>query len=468
MHRIERDLIGEKEIPADADYGIHTARADENFSVSSRTVHPELIKALAVVKRAAAEANLQLGFIDEARGKAIIQAAAEIAAGERKEQFIVDALQGGAGTSTNMNMNEVIANRAIEILGGQKGDYSRIHPINHVNLSQSTNDVYPTALRLAVLRLQRPLADACAALHGALREKEAQFDGVLKVGRTELQDAVPITLGQEFSAWAGAIARDRLRYLQAGERLRYVNLGGTAVGTGLNADRRYLLLVMERLRDLSGLDVLAMDDRVDGTQNADVFVEVSGLLKTNAASLVKLSSDLRLLSSGPRAGLAEIRIPPVQAGSTIMPGKVNPVMAEMLTQAAYDVMGRDLAVTLAAQAGQLELNAFLPLIADSLLPAMETLSRAMRLFAERCIRGITADEGRCLHHLQNSVSLIAALLPRLGYDQASALAKQAIAQNRSIRVVLLESGAFSERELDELLKPEELARPGLAKGRASS
>jgi len=462
VYRTEQDLIGKMEIPADAYYGIHSARAAENFNVTGRMVHPELIKALAVVKQAAAETNIALGFLDQRIGSAIFQAASEVAEGKFADQFIVDALQGGAGTSTNMNVNEVIANRAIEILGGKKGDYALVHPVNHVNMSQSTNDVYPTALRIASIRLLVDLSEACAALQGALQVKEAEFAGVLKLGRTEMQDAVPITLGQEFSAWAEAIARDRWRLYKVEERLRQVNLGGTAVGTGLNAESKYIYSVIERLRALTGLGLARNENMIEGTQNADVFVEVSGLVKACAASLAKISSDLRLLSSGPRGGLGEIKLPDLQAGSSIMPGKVNPVLPEMVTQVAYQVMAGDLAITLAAQAGQLELNAFLPLVAANLLPTMESLSKAMRLFADRCIRGIKAVPEKCLANLYNSVSIITVVLPYVGYDVASNVAKKALQTGRPVKDVILEAGLFTEAELENLLKPGEVTRPGVA------
>ena len=460
-YRIEHDLIGSKEIPADAYYGIQTARAAENFKVSRQVVHPELIKALAVVKQAAAGTNMSIGLLDLETGQAILQATGEVADGKLAEHFIVDALQGGAGTSTNMNVNEVIANRAIEILGGEKGDYSLVHPLDHVNLSQSTNDVYPTALRIAAIRLLAPLSESCAFLQGALQAKEAEFAGVLKLGRTQMQDAVPITLGQEFSAWAEAIARDRWRLYKVEERLRQVNLGGTAIGTGLNAEKNYIYSVIERLRALTGLGLSRNENMIDGTQNADIFVEVSGLLKACATTLIKISGDLRLLSSGPRGGLGEIRLPDLQAGSSIMPGKVNPVIPEMLSQVAYQVMSQDLAISLAAQGGQLELNAFLPLIAANLLPAMETLSRAMRLLAERCIKGIEAVPEQCLAHLNNSIGIITAISPQIGYDVAAELAKTALQTSRPVRELILEAGLFTEKELEQLLQPRELTRPGI-------
>lgn len=463
MSRTERDFLGEKQVSAVAYYGIHTVRALENFTVSRQKVHPELIRAIAVVKQAAAEMNLSLKLLDPALGSAIFQAAAEVAEGRFADQFPLDALQGGAGTSTHMNVNEVIANRAIELLGGAKGDYGLVHPLDHVNLSQSTNDVYPTALRIAAIRLLQPLSEACAQLQGSLQKKEAEFAGVLKLGRTEMQDAVPITLGQEFSAWAEAIARDRWRLYKVEERLREVNLGGTAVGTGLNAERKYVFGVVEHLRSLTGIGLARDENMIDATQNADVFVEVSGLLKACAATLIKISGDLRLLSSGPRGGLGELRLPELQAGSSIMPGKVNPIMPEMMAQVAYQTIARDLAITLAAQGGQLELNAFLPLIAANLLPAMEEMAHAMRLFAERCIDGIEADPARCMSHLEYSASLATALAPLIGYDEAADLAKQALAKKVSVKSLLLSAGWFSAEELELLLRPEGLTRPGMVK-----
>ena len=463
MFRTETDFLGEKPVPAAAYYGIHTVRALENFAVSRQTVHPELIRAIATVKQAAAEMNMHLGLLDSRVGSAIFQAAGEIAEGRFADQFPLDALQGGAGTSTNMNVNEVIANRACELLDSPKGDYAVVHPLDQVNLSQSTNDVYPTALRIAAIRLLQGLAEACAQLQGALQKKEAEFAGVLKLGRTEMQDAVPVTLGQEFAAWAEAIARDRWRLYKVEERLREVNLGGTAVGTGLNAERKYVFGVVERLRSLTGIGLARDENMIDTTQNADVFVEVSGLLKACATTLIKISNDLRLLSSGPRGGFGEIRLPDLQAGSSIMPGKVNPVMPEMLAQVAYQTIARDLAITLAAQGGQLELNAFLPLVAANLLPAMEELTNAIRLFAERCVSGIEANSERCRFHLENSVALVTALAPLIGYDRAASLAKQALQTDSSVKKSLLDSGLFTAEELDTLLRPEALTRPGMVK-----
>ena len=458
MYRTETDFLGEKSIPIEAYYGIHTLRAAENFDVSRQKVHPELIRALAVVKQAAAESNMSIGLLDNTIGSAIFQAAGDIADGKFADDFIVDAFQGGAGTSTNMNMNEVIANRAIELLGGKKGDYHLIHPLDHVNKSQSTNDVYPTALRIAAIRLLLPLSEACAALQGALQRKEEEFSGVLKLGRTEMQDAVPVTLGQEFSAWAEAISRDRWRLYKVEERLRKVNLGGTAVGTGINAPRKYSYTVIERLRGLSGLGLARDENSIDGTQNADVFVEVSGMLKACASTMVKISSDLRLLSSGP---FGEIRLPQLQAGSSIMPGKVNPVMPEMVTQVAYQVIANDLAITLAAQSGQLELNAFYPLIAANLLPSLESMAKALRLFAEKCITDIEAMPEECLRHLKKSTALATVLAPLIGYEQAAVLAKKAIDSGQQIIDILLEEKVFTQEEIAELLQAQQLTRAGV-------
>ncbi|MDP3050555.1 MAG: aspartate ammonia-lyase, partial [Eubacteriales bacterium] len=336
----------------------------------------------------AAMANVEAGLLDDRRGAAITRAAEELAEGRWRDQIIVDALQGGAGTSTNMNVNEVLANRAIELLGGEKGDYRVIHPLDHVNLGQSTNDVYPTALRVAAIQQGRGLAQAMAELQGALQAKEKEFAAILKIGRTELQEAVPVTLGQEFGAWAEAIARDWWRLYKAEERLRQVNLGGTAVGTGLNASRRYTYRVIEILRELTGFGLARAENTFEATQNADVFVEVSGFLKAASVNLAKIAGDLRLLASGPRAGLGEIKLPPVQAGSSIMPGKFNPVIPEMVTQAAYQTMANDLAVSLAAASGQLELNAFLPLIAHNLLQSFTILTGATGILTVKCIRGV--------------------------------------------------------------------------------
>ncbi|MFZ5633315.1 MAG: aspartate ammonia-lyase [Bacillota bacterium] len=464
-YRLEKDLLGEMPVPAEAYYGIHTLRARSNFDVSGWKVHPGLLQALAEVKLAAARANLQAGLLPAELAEAICAAAREVAEGGLADQFIVDALQGGAGTSTNMNMNEVLANRAIELLGGRKGDYRLVHPLNHVNLSQSTNDTYPTALRIAAVRLVLDLSEAMAELQGALQEKEAQFAGVLKLGRTELQDALPITLGQEFGAYAEAIARDRWRLYKAEERLRQINLGGTAVGTGLNAPRRYIYQVVEELRQITGIGLARSENMVDLTQNADVFAEVSGLVKAAAVNLAKIAGDLMLLSAGPAGGPAEINLPPLQAGSSIMPGKVNPVIPEMVTQAAWQVMGADQVICLACASGRLDLNAFLPLVAHNLLNGMDTLARAARIFAGHCIKGITANEQRCRRWLEESGTLATALVPYIGYEEAARLAVQARQHNRTIKELALSANLFTGEEWQAIDIPRELTRPGVAGAR---
>lgn len=463
--RIEKDALGEVVVPRDAYYGVHTFRARENFAVSGTPVHRELIRALALVKKAAAMANVEAGLLDERRGAVITRAAEELADGRWRDQIIVDALQGGAGTSTNMNVNEVLANRAIELLGGEKGDYGIVHPLDHVNLGQSTNDVYPTALRVAAIQLGRGLAQTMAELQGALQAKEREFAAILKIGRTELQEAVPVTLGQEFGAWAEAVARDWWRLYKAEERLRQVNLGGTAVGTGLNASRRYTYRVIEILRELTGFGLARAENAFEATQNADIFAEVSGFLKTAAVNLVKIAADLRLLASGPRAGLGEIKLPPVQAGSSIMPGKFNPVIPEMVTQAAYQTMANDLAISLAAASGQLELNAFLPLIAHNLLQSFTILTGATGILTVKCIRGVQADAGRCRQLLDASQGVITAFVPYLGYEKAAEMVLRAVSMQRPVAEVLVDDGLFTREEVEAILRPEELTTPGVAGAR---
>lgn len=459
--RIEHDLLGERQLEDSCYYGIHTLRALENFPLTGRPIHPELVRALVTVKKAAAITNTSIGALDEKTAGAIVTACDEILRGELKDQFVVDCMQGGAGTSANMNVNEVISNRAIELLGGRKGEYSRVHPLDHVNLSQSTNDVFPTAIRIAAIRLLLPVSEAFAELQSAFQEKEEEFAGVLKVGRTQLQDAVPVLLGQEFGAYAQAVARDRWRLYKVEERLRQVNLGGTAVGTGLNAERKYIFRVIEKLRELTGLGLARAEHMMDPTQNADVFVEVSGLLKAAAVNLSKIAGDLRLLSSGPRAGFGEVLLPAVQSGSSIMPGKVNPVIPEAITQIAFRIMGNDMTITLAAQAGQLELNAFLPVIAHSLFEMLELLHKGLRVFIDRCIRGIRADTDRCRQLVEESFTLVTALTCHIGYEKATELARKCVAGNKTIRQVLSEEAVLEEAELERILNPVEMTRPGV-------
>ncbi|SHJ79901.1 aspartate ammonia-lyase [Propionispora hippei] len=457
--RWEKDLLGSKEIADEAYYGIHTLRALENFPISGYKVHPKLLEALVAIKKAAAEVNGELGHIPQEVAQAIAAAAEEVLAGGLREAFVVDALQGGAGTSTNMNVNEVLANRAIELLGGKRGDYERVHPLNHVNKHQSTNDVYPTALRMAAVWLLKPLSEACARLQQTFQDKEAEFASIIKVARTELQDAVPIMLGQEFSAYAQAVARDRWRLYKVEERLRQVNLGGTAVGTGLAADWQYIYRVNDRVRQYAKFGMARAENMIDITQNADVFVEVSGLLKALAVNIGKIANDLRLLASGPRAGLAEICLPERQAGSSLMPGKVNPIIPEAVNQASFHVIASDTAITLAAQAGQLELNAFLPLIAHHLLSSIDILTQSVTIFGSHCVAGIRANQSVCRNNLENSLVSVTALVPYLGYDTATAVVRQAAASGRTIAEVVQDMQLMEPEELDRILDPHHMTMP---------
>jgi aspartate ammonia-lyase len=457
--RIEHDLLGDLAVPKEAYYGIHTFRAAGNFSLSGILVHSELIRAIVLIKQAAALANRDTGRLQPSLAEAIITACEEILRGKFSGHFILDALQGGAGTSTNMNVNEVISNRASELLGGVLGSYSPVHPIEHVNLSQSTNDVYPTAIRIAAISLLKRLSKAFALLQEAFQAKEQEFAGIVKLGRTQLQDAVAITLGQEFGAFAQAFARDRWRLYKVEERLRVIPLGGTAIGTGLNANRQYIYKVTDYIQDLTGMGLARAENTVELNQNCDVFVEVSGLLKAAAVNLAKVAGDLRLLASGPRGGLGEISLPPVQAGSSIMPGKVNPVITEAVTQVAYQVIANDTAITLAAQAGQLELNAFGPLISHNLLQSLELLERAVTSLREKCVVGIGANEKRCLELLENSFALLTAISPVIGYERAGELSRQALELNLSITQILQENGLIKDPEIMRCLSSHNLTFP---------
>ncbi len=460
-YRTETDMLGTKKISNKAYYGINTARALENFNITGRTVNMKLIHGMVLIKKAAAMANMHLKQLDKDKAKAIMTACDEVLAGDLSDQFVVDPLQGGAGTSTNMNVNEVIANRAIEILEGQKGDYDLVHPLNDVNMSQSTNDVYPTALRIAAIRELRNTADAFANLQEALQIKENEFADILKLGRTQMMDALPMMVGQEFGAWSKAIARDRWRIYKVEERLRQINIGGTAIGTGMNASHKFIFLMTDLLQDMTGLGLARSEFPIDVTQNMDVFTEVSGLLKSAAVNLVKISGDLRLLGSGPRGDWGELNLPPVQAGSTIMPGKVNPVMAEMMGQVSMRVMANDFAITQAAMSGQLELNAFVPLIAESLLESLEILTNGVTAFREKCIEGITVNKDNTQKHLENSTALVTALVHHVGYDKSSQIAKIALREGKSIRQVVLEDGCLSSEALDNILNPFQITNPGI-------
>ncbi|MFA5327971.1 MAG: aspartate ammonia-lyase [Prolixibacteraceae bacterium] len=459
--RTETDLLGSREIPSDSLWGIHTQRAKENFQISGRPVHPELVRAYGVVKLACFQTNRKLGYFpDQIKAEAILQACTEMAEGLLTHHIIVDGLQGGAGTSTNMNVNEVIANRALEISGKEKGDYASISPLDDVNLHQSTNDTYPTALKVSAIRMIRKLEQSVLALQEAFQEKEKEFAQVVKIGRTQMQDAVLTTLGREMAAYAEAFNRDRWRFSKCEERLRVVNLGGTAIGSGLGAPRQYIFRVVDELREITGIGLARAENLIENTQNADVFVEVSGMLKACAVSLVKISNDLRLMSSGPDAGLAEIILPEKQAGSSIMPGKVNPVIPEAAAQAAMLVMGHDAVIAQAAASGNLELNQFMPLIAYSLLESIDLLVAATTTLRIHCIEGLKANEEQCRKNVLNSTAVITAIIPVVGYEKASELAKIVRRDHLSAQQVILKSGLVNELQLNELISPEAVCRLG--------
>ena len=460
--RKETDSVGEKEVPKDAYYGVQSLRAAENFKITNLKIHPELIKALAMVKKAAASANMEIGLLNKEIGDAIIKAADEVIEGSLHDQFIVDAVQGGAGTSINMNMNEVLANRAIEILGDEKGNYRRVHPNNHVNMGQSTNDVVPTAIRIAVINLKRGALEQLNNLHKALLDKAEEFDDVIKMGRTQLQDAIPIRLGQEFSAYASAIKRDIKRIEQNIDDLKVVNLGATAIGTGLNADQEYVENVTNFLSDITGLDFIQAEDLIDATQNVDPLVEVSSALKTCAVNLSKMANDLRLMASGPRTGINEIDLPAVQPGSSIMPGKVNPVIPEVVNQISFQIMGNDTTITMAAEAGQLELNVMLPVLVYNLFQSITMLKNGVETFTENAIKGLEANRDRCEGLLENSVGIITAINPHVGYEVAARIAKKALKTGKPVREIILEEGVLTEDELDKILNPYEMTEPGIA------
>jgi len=460
-YRIETDLLGTREIPADSMWGIHTARALENFQLSGKTVHPELVKAFGAVKLACFRTNRQLGYFSEIRkADAIEQACIEMSEGLLTKYTVVDSLQGGAGTSTNMNVNEVIANRAIELAGKEKGDYSFISPFDDVNLHQSTNDTYPTALKVAAIQMIRQLEQWVLALQEAFQVKEKELAHVVKIGRTQLQDAVLTTLGREMGAYAEAFNRDRWRFSKCEERLRMVNLGGTAIGSGLGAPRQYIFRVADSLREITGIGLARAENLIDNTQSADVFVEVSGMLKACAVSILKISNDIRLMASGPDAGFAEIILPEKQAGSSIMPGKVNPVIPEAAAQAAMVVMGNDVVIAQAASGGNLELNQFMPLIAHSLLESIELMSNAAKMLRTHCIQDLKANEEQCRRNVLNSTALITAIIPVIGYEKASEIVKTAREEQITVKQAILNSNLVNEQNLDELISPEVVCRLG--------
>lgn len=461
--RTEHDLLGDREVPADAYYGVHTLRALENFPITGSpiSVYPALIKALACIKQAAALANHELGLLDTARCDAIVGACAELLGGKLHDQFVVDVIQGGAGTSTNMNANEVIANRALELLGKKKGEYQYLHPNEQVNIGQSTNDVYPSALKIATWFGILSLIEAMEILRHAFEAKALEFKNVLKMGRTQLQDAVPMTLGQEFSTYAVMLGEDEERLREAALLICEINMGATAIGTGITAHPDYAPLVLKHLREITGIPLVTAPDLVEATQDCGAFVQLSGVLKRVAVKLSKTCNDLRLLSSGPRAGLGEINLPPMQAGSSIMPGKVNPVIPEVMNQIAFEVIGNDVTVSFAAEAGQLQLNAFEPIIAHSLFKSVTHLRNGCLALAERCVKGITANAEHLRASVENSIGIVTALNPYIGYANATSVAMEAHASGGRVYDIVLERGLLSRQQLDEILKPEGLTQPTL-------
>ena len=456
---MEHDSIGALNVPAEAYYGVQSMRAATNFQITHRPLHPVLIDSIVMVKKAAAITNEKSGKLDQQIAQAIIQACDEILNGNLRDQFIVDAIQGGAGTSANMNANEVIANRAIEILGGTKGDYSIVHPNDHVNMSQSTNDVIPTAGKITVLKLLPQTIKELEKLEKAMEEKEAEFDDILKMGRTQLQDAVPMRLGQSFGAFAHVLKRDIKRLKNVMDEMKVLNIGATAIGTAINVDPYYLANISYELSKVAGISLKQADDLIDATQNLDGFVSVSGVLKTCAVDISKISNDLRLMSSGPRTGLSEINLPARQNGSSIMPGKINPVIPEVVSQVAYLIIGHDYTITMAAEAGQLELNAFEPVLFHHLFESIDTLKEAAATLTKHCITGITANKGQCEEYIEKSVGISTALCPYIGYAKSAEIAKKSLKTGISVKELVLEEGLLKEEELKEILKPEKMTQP---------
>jgi fumarate hydratase class II len=463
--RTEKDPLGEKPVPADALYGIQTLRAVENFPISGLRPLPAFVDAVIRVKKAAALTHRETGRLEARLADAIVQAADEVLAGQHRDQFVVDVYQAGAGTSHNMNCNEVLANRANELLGAPRGAYAPVHPNDHVNMAQSTNDVIPTAMRLAVLATLPQLLVAMKGLAETFVAKGREFDGVVKSGRTHLQDATPIRLGQEFTAYGRTAARHHAKVTEAAEWLRQLNIGGTAVGTGLNAEPEYPRLMVEHLRAMTGLDVREAEDRIQLMQSMGDFATFSGAIRAFALDLNKIANDIRLLASGPRTGLAEILLPAVQPGSSIMPGKVNPSIGEMVNQVCYQVIGLDTTVALAVEAGQLELNVMMPVIAHDVVFSLIILANATRTFDERCIRGVEADAAQCAYWLERSPALVTALAPRIGYAEAARLAKEAVASGLTVKELVVKKGLLTGKELEETLDLRAMTEPGVPGGK---
>ncbi|WP_320172426.1 aspartate ammonia-lyase [Maridesulfovibrio sp.] len=458
--RKEHDCIGPKEVPAEALYGAQTLRASENFHITGIPVshYPQIIYSLANIKKAAAITNNELGKLDDEKTEAIVFACNELLDDKYHDQFIVDIIQGGAGTSTNMNANEVIANIGLGHMGFKYGEYDHLHPNIHVNMAQSTNDVYPTCLRLTLIAKMNQLIESMDYLRSAFAAKSREFSHVLKMGRTQLQDAVPMTLGQEFGSYATMIGEDLDRVREAKKLICEINMGGTAIGTGLNAPPKYAQIVTEKLRDLTGFKLELAPDLVEATQDTGAYVQLSGVLKRVAVKVSKICNDLRLLSSGPRCGLNEINLPPMAPGSSIMPGKVNPIIPEVVNQIAFTVIGGDMTVTMAAEAGQLELNVMEPAIAASLLNSLTIMRRGFRTLADRCVTGITANEDICRRYVENSIGLVTALNPYIGYEKSTEVANEALKSGRSVYEIVIEKGYMSKEELEKALSPESMVQ----------
>ena len=454
--RVETDSIGTLNVPKNAYYGVQSLRGKNNFNITGYNLNPAFIVSMAYVKKATAISNLHAGTISQEIHDAIIKACDEIIDGKLHENFITDVIQGGAGTTMNMNINEVLANIGLEYLEHSKGEYQYLHPNNDVNMSQSTNDVYPTAIKLTLYELIYRLKDSLRFLRDCFEEKSVEFKDVLKMGRTQLQDAVPMTLGQEFKTFAVMIDHDIFKLREAQAILKEVNLGATAIGTGINSKMEYRGKVISNLRDVTGVDYESAGDLIEATQDTGSFVHISGMLKSIAIKISKICNDLRLLSSGPRAGFNEINLPALQPGSSIMPGKVNPVIPEVVNQVAFEVIGSDMTIAMASEHGQLQLNVFEPLIAFKLFNSINMMRRAFHSLGEKCIKGITANEEVCMNNILNSVTLVTCLNPILGYEKSSALAKEALKTNRRVYDIILEQELFTKEELDELLRPENM------------
>lgn len=461
-YRIERDSLGEKQVPLEAYYGVQTERAVENFPITNLTISSFVIKALGIVKKSAAQANRDVGLLEDKLAAAIMQASEEVIEGKWDEQFIVDPIQGGAGTSTNMNANEVIANRALELLGEEKGNYEIISPMTHVNMSQSTNDVFPTANRIALLDMINPLIEEIEKMALSFERKSVQFRDILKVGRTHLQDAIPIRLGQEFAAYRKVILRDKERLIQASKYLYEVNMGGTAIGTGLNADLDYIEKVVHYLNENSPYTFKTAENLIDATQHTDAYTQLSAVVNICMVNMSKIANDIRLMASGPKAGLAEIQLPARQPGSSIMPGKVNPVMPEVVSQVAFRVAGNNHTVHAASEAGQFELNVMEPVLTYHLMDSLQVTSQVLNVFRKFCIDGIVANDEQLAKHMNESIGIVTAINPHIGYEKASEVAKEAYRSNKSVRDVCLEKGFLTKAELDKILEPKGMTSPGIS------